>query len=77
MDYEILLFYIYDSYIGNITDGDKLLNTYKDNNATFQILNKDEGLSFIFRFINDNVEVIDIIELNNIFITEGLDFYNL
>lgn len=57
--------------------GKNLLDKFKDSRISFQVVDKDEGLSFIFRFIDDYIVLIDIIEENNIYISDGLDFFSI
>lgn len=57
--------------------GKNLLDKFKDSRISFQVVDKDEGLSFIFRFIDDYIVLVDIIEENNIYISDGLDFFKV
>lgn len=54
--------------------GVEKLNNFKENNSTFQILDKDKGISIIFRFQAGAIIIQDIIECDNIFIAEGMSF---
>ncbi|MFW6282305.1 MAG: hypothetical protein ACOC1O_05925 [bacterium] len=50
---------------------------YKRKQDIFQIIDKDKAISLVFRFVDDTIELINIIKIDNIYIAEGMNFENI
>ena len=57
--------------------GRERLLKYKNGSLSFQIVDQQKELSFLFAFEDDRICLVDIIDANNIFIADHYDFDNI
>lgn len=72
-EYDVSDFYV----AGQLAGFGECFEKYKNEQSYFQSIDKHKGVALLFHFTEDSIELINILDVDNILVNDGLMSYKL